>query len=170
MSNSLPFRHCLTCNPGLPGKLVRGFTLIEVMIVVAIIGVLAAIAVPNYTEYITRSKIVEAASGLSNASVMMEQYFQDNRWYNDDGTASTTCAPAVTAKILNTANFTFSCTAPAANTGQAYTYTATGTGSMAGFTYSINQNNVKASSTSAAAPWPNLSSTTCWITSKSGGC
>lgn len=166
MPNSLPFRHCRTSNSGLPGKLMRGFTLIEVMIVVAIIGVLGAIAIPNYTEYITRSKIVEAASGLSNASVMMEQYFQDNRFYNGDGTAgNTTCGiPLVTA----TANFSFSCVT--AGSGQTYTYTAAGTSSMAGFSYSITQANVKASSTTAAAKWPNLSSSNCWITSKTGGC
>lgn len=172
MPNSLPFRHCRTSNSGLPGKLMRGFTLIEVMIVVAIIGVLGAIAIPNYTEYITRSKVIEATSALSNASVMMEQWFQDNRFYYQDDTHQNDCPTSVKNSIRDTANFSFppltACVIT--NGGQGYTYTAAGIGSMAGFTYSITQANVKASSTTAAAKWPNLSSTTCWITSKSGGC
>ncbi|HTS84956.1 MAG TPA: prepilin-type N-terminal cleavage/methylation domain-containing protein, partial [Usitatibacter sp.] len=57
----------------------RGFTLIEVMIVVAIIAILAAIAVPSYQDYVTRGRIIEATGGLGDARNKMEQYFQDNR-------------------------------------------------------------------------------------------
>src|SRR5664279_3839562 len=60
---------------------VRGFTLIEVMIVVAIVAVLAAIALPSYTDYIRRGKIIDATSKLSDARVHLEQWFQDNRSY-----------------------------------------------------------------------------------------
>src|SRR5450631_654421 len=59
----------------------RGFTLIEVMVVVAIIAILAAIALPNYTDYVTRGRIVEATAGLGDARNKMEQYYQDNRTY-----------------------------------------------------------------------------------------
>src|SRR6266581_1407504 len=60
---------------------IKGFTLIEVMIVVAIVAVLAAIALPNYADYIKRGKIIEATSALSDLRTRYEQYFLDNRTY-----------------------------------------------------------------------------------------
>ena len=59
----------------------RGFTLIEVMIVVAIVAVLAAIALPNYADYVKRGKIIEATSALSDLRTRYEQYYLDNRTY-----------------------------------------------------------------------------------------
>src|SRR5437867_53900 len=58
-----------------------GFTLIEVMIVVAIVGVLAAIALPNYSDYVKRGKITEATSALAEVRTRYEQWFLDNRTY-----------------------------------------------------------------------------------------
>src|ERR1700676_5455995 len=59
----------------------RGFTLIEVMIVVAIVAVLAAIALPNYADYVRPGKIIEATQRLSEARTKLEQWFLDNRTY-----------------------------------------------------------------------------------------
>lgn len=137
-----------------------GFTLIELMIVVAIIGILSAIAVPAYGDYVRRGKITEAISGLSDIRVKMEQFFQDRRTY-DGGCAAGTIAPLP----ANTNNFTFSCTFGAGNT--TYTATATGINSMAGFLYTVDQVNAKSSTITGA--WT-ASSSTCWVLKKDGSC
>src|SRR5258708_25584757 len=58
-----------------------GFTLIELMVTVAIVAILAGIAIPSYTSYITRSKLLEATSNLLGMRTKLELYFQDNRTY-----------------------------------------------------------------------------------------
>ena len=57
----------------------HGFTLIELMITVAIIAILSAIAIPQYSEYVMRSRITEATMTLSDQRLKMERFFQDNR-------------------------------------------------------------------------------------------
>ena len=147
----------------------QGFTLIELMIAVAIIGILLAIAVPNYTEYITRSRIIRAVATLSDMRVKLEQYFQDNRTYEGACVAGTT-APLPAA--VDNPDFDFACTpTPTATT---YTVVATGKGKMDGFVYSINQSNVKSTTLSAAAGkasqgWSGTGNA-CWVTGKSGSC
>src|SRR5690606_1858627 len=63
----------------------RGFTLIELMITVAIIAILAAVAVPSYQDYVRRGKVTEATATLAQFRIKMEQYFQDNQTYELDG-------------------------------------------------------------------------------------
>ena len=59
----------------------KGFTLIELMIVIAIIGILAAIAIPNFVSYRQRSYNSSAQSDLKNAMTAQEAYFVDNSTY-----------------------------------------------------------------------------------------
>ena len=130
----------------------KGFTLIEIMIVVAIIGILAAIAMPNYTRYVERARATEATSALADMRIRMEQFFQDSRSYA--GNDAVLCAaPAGT----DTTFFAYNCSV--APTAVIYTIRANGTGAMAGYQYTINQDNLKASTT------PNGGgNATCWVT------
>lgn len=141
-------------------RLAQGFTLIEVMIVVAIVAILASVAYPAYTDYIIRGRIPDATSGLSAWQIKMEQYFQDNRSYLNGATCGV-AAPAATD------TFTFSCADDPAPTATSYTLKATGTGAMNGFVYTIDQDGTRASTVSAAWGSNNY---TCWATRKGGGC
>jgi type IV pilus assembly protein PilE len=139
----------------------RGFSLIELMIVVAVIAMLSAVAYPSYTDYVRRGKLTEAISALSDMRVKMEQFFQDNRTYVGACTAGTQ-APLPAA----TSNFTFACTP--APTASAYTVKATGINAMAGFTYSVDQSNTRR--TLALPTGWNGTGNSCWVLKKDGSC
>ncbi|HEV7619606.1 MAG TPA: prepilin-type N-terminal cleavage/methylation domain-containing protein, partial [Burkholderiaceae bacterium] len=83
----------------------RGFTLIELMTTIAIIAILAAIAIPSYGNYVRRGKVVEATSALADVRMKMEQYFQDNRTYQNYVNAS--CIPASGSSIIDARYFTY---------------------------------------------------------------
>ena len=65
----------------------RGFTLIELMVVIAIIGILAAIAIPQFSAYRQRAFNAAAASDLRNAATAQEAYYVDNNEYADTSSA-----------------------------------------------------------------------------------
>lgn len=134
----------------------HGFTLIELIITVAIVAILARIALPAYTSYMARGKVTDALSALGDYRVKMEQYYQDNRSY---GTASGACPVAAPASQY----FTFSCTVGAATPSASYTATATsmaGVGPAAGdYTYSINEQNAKTTLTFKGAAVAKA----CWL-------
>lgn len=137
----------------------QGFTLIEVLVTVAIVGVLAAIALPSYTTFITRGRIPEATGPLAAKRVEMEQFFQDNRTYVG--------AVACNSDTSTSRYFTFSCSG--APTATAFTLQAVGVGTTEGFAYTINQAGDKAT-TSVPAGWSLPSPNNCWVTNKGGVC
>lgn len=67
-------------------KLNKGFTLIEVMIAVVIIGILASIAYPSYVQYVVKSARSEGVAAVMNIANLQEQYYIDNRAYTTDMT------------------------------------------------------------------------------------
>ena len=110
----------------------KGFTLIELMIVIAIIGILAAIAIPQFSAYRTRSFNAAATADIRNAATAQEAYFVDHSIYAgavDDITAATYglfLSSNVTLAI--TANNTTQYTMTASNSSGDQTYTLTGPG------------------------------------------
>ena len=147
-------------------------------------AILSVIALPAYTDYVTRGKIPEATSNLADLRVKMEQFYQDNRVYGtpdganncgkDAGGVVRVPMPSATPPpgATRVQYFTFACTvaaAPGPLPGQLFTITATGTVSMAGFVYTINESNVKTSTITGKPGW-NGTQPACWITRKGGSC
>ena len=139
----------------------RGFTLLEVMIVCVIVAILAAIALPNYSDYVKRGKIIEATQRLSDARTKLEQWFLDNRTYVGG------CAdpPQKLGNLGGTSPFSLACVSAAAT----YTVTATGNpgqGMDVAFVYTIDQTNAKAST--GPSGWSGNAN--CWAIRKDGSC
>jgi len=137
----------------------NGFSLIELMITVGIIGILSSIAIPSYNDYVKKAYVVEATNALSTLNAKLEQHYQDNRSYQTVGTFTTPCVNQTIG------NFSISCSNLTATT---FTLTATGNSRAAGFSYAINEKNEK-STVSLPTGWGSAN-TSCWVTSKGGSC
>jgi type IV pilus assembly protein PilE len=142
----------------------RGFTLVELLIVMAILGILTAIALPAYNDYTQRAKLTEAFTALSDFRVRMEQFYQDNRRY--DGAGLNGCGVAAP----NSKYFTFVC-APGLAPSQTYTITATGIANqgLTNFVYTLNETNVRATTTLGTG-WSGAPNAACWVRRKDGSC
>jgi type IV pilus assembly protein PilE len=148
-----------------------GFTLIEVMITVAIVAILAAVAMPSYQNYIRRGQLSDAFTTLSDMRVKMEQYYQDNKFYG--AAANSTTCPQLpgynTAFPVTTKYFTFACGpgTAAATPLQTFVITATGSGGLTtGYNYTLNERGTKGT---AAFAGNTMSGVACWLT-KSTAC
>jgi type IV pilus assembly protein PilA len=97
----------------------RGFTLIELMIVIAIIGVLAAIAVPNYARFQCRAKQTEAKNGLKQLVVAEESYRAENDTYIG-GEAGATILDGLLAGNRQRYDYSIVLTSPGTFNGQAF--------------------------------------------------
>lgn len=138
-----------------------GFTMLELMVVVAIVATLAAIALPSYADHVRRGRILEAVARLSDARARMEEFFLDQRSYVD---ASGHCGAAPPTTGAADA-FAVACEA----TATTFTYTAAGVAAkgMAPFVYTIDQAGTK-TTVSLPAGWSRSSD--CWTVRADGSC
>lgn len=131
----------------------QGFTLIEILIAVVIVGILTAVAVPAYSDYVVRTRLSEAFTGLAGLQPSAEQYWSNNRTF-----AGFAALPA------NSDNFTFALSNDTAST---YTVTATGRGPSAGFVFTVDQSGNRAT-TGVPSGW--TAKADCWTDRKDGRC
>lgn len=141
-----------------------GFTLIELMIAVVVVGILAAIALPQYTEFVQRSRIADATSALNDFRTRMEQFFQDNRTYANAGACG-----VPDPGVAGSSSFQLTC-AGADATGYSVTATGLAAKGMGAFTYrlTVAAAGVTRPTVSAPAGW--VTPANCWAVRKSGDC
>jgi type IV pilus assembly protein PilE len=134
----------------------HGFSLVELMIVIAIVGILSSLALPSYRDYVTRARLTEAFTALGAAQASAEQF-----WSNEHTFAGFDGALSFPA---NTSNFSYVLTTATAST---YTIDAVGVGLVAGFTYRVDQNGAH-STIGVPSGW--TLNGACWTDRKDGSC
>lgn len=139
-----------------------GFTLIEMMVVVAMIAILGSVAVPAYRDYVRRANLPEAFSTLANMRVQMEQFYQDNHTYADTNNAANCGVAPVDTRL-----FDYACQVN--NGGQGFLLTATGNADVVveGHSYTLdNQNN----RSTLMFKGESVSGSNCWATKAKDDC
>lgn len=109
-----------------------GFSLIELMIAVAILAIIAAIAIPSYTSYVDRGKRAEARAALLDIAARQERFYSNNRQYTAKlgGSADSLNLPGCTATNCSSENgyYTLSVALPSGENNQDFDATATPSG------------------------------------------
>jgi type IV pilus assembly protein PilE len=134
------------------------------MIAVTVLGILAAIAYPQYTEFVQRSRIADATSGLNDFRTRMEQFFQDNRTYANGGNCGVADPP-----VTGSSSFQIVC---GGATAAGYTVNATGRAAkgMGAFQYRMTVAAAGVTRATIAAPGGWTTPANCWAIRKSGDC
>jgi len=154
-------------NPKVLRTLQRGFTLIELMITVAVIGILASVALPACQEYIARSARAEAQSHLLQAGAWLERHYSENYRY-DQNRAGTAVAGLIPANLQSASaggavRYSLGVQATAAT----FTLTMTRTGAQANDRcgdFTLNQGGLRSVANFSATAFPALANAVqgCW--------
>lgn len=137
-------------------KKTKGFTLIELMIVVAVVGILGMIAFPSYSDYMARVKVSEATSTLMSLRIKLEQFYQDNRTY-EGACQNDSLAPVP----QNLKYFNITCDLGPDS------FLLTATEKNRSFVYKIDEANNKVTDV-VPSGWINTAN--CWVGNKNGEC
>ncbi len=157
-----------------------GFTLVEVIITLTLVGILLSITLPSYRDYVVRGKLPDATSGLAEYRHLLEQYYQNNRNYgpaaggncgDTNGNGSVDLGELV---LPISDYFTFSCTVPNAVNAQSFTAAAAskagqGLGAANDYTFTLDQNNAQQTTAFPSVNVGNLP-LSCWISKKDSTC
>jgi type IV pilus assembly protein PilE len=157
-------------SPAIPARpRAAGFTLIELMITVAIVGILVALALPSYKNYIRRGQQPEAFNALADFRTKMEQYYQDNRNYGSSASSCASTGVSWTFTPPGAKYFSYACVADTASgdtTQQSYIITATGiAGGVKDDQYTIDQAGNRQTKVFKGATLSPAAA--CWLTSSS---
>lgn len=148
-----------------------GFTLIELMVAVAIVGILVSVALPTYRNFVIRSRLVAAINALSTMRAQMEQYYLDNRTYMSvSATILTPCTAYAVTTTTSTMPFTVGCSAAGdVPTATTYRLRATGAGVVAGAVYTVDQAG-NMTTVSYPTSWGTVPANSCWLMRKGDSC
>lgn len=118
-------------------QLQHGLTLIEVMVTVALVGIIAAVAVPNYASYMLRSRVPTGLDQLGSMATRLEQFYQDTGNYGAGscGNGMAMPTPDNYSQIV--------CVLSLGGQGFDLTLTGASGGSLSGFTYTVNHRGVR---------------------------
>jgi type IV pilus assembly protein PilE len=130
----------------------------DILVALAIVGIMTAIAVPAYSGHVLRTRLAEAFAGLAGLQPNAEQFWASNHTFAGLDQESTSRMPA------DSANFTYTLSNATAST---YTVTATGRGAATGVTFTFDQSGSRAT-TAVPSGW--TASSSCWIDRKGGQC
>jgi type IV pilus assembly protein PilE len=134
----------------------RGFTIVELAIALTVLVLLAATAVPVFTDYLRRSKLTDAFTTMATYRTRMDHAFQDENSYGVDSACAIPAPPA-------SSYFSFVC--KLGEDSNSYVLTASGIGGMDGYAYSIDDGGNQRTTAFPGAVVP----ATCWL-SRKGDC
>jgi type IV pilus assembly protein PilE len=141
-------------------RLPRGFTLIELMVTVAVVGILSAIALPSYTQYVQKGRRVDAKNAVQDLALREERFFSTNNHYSKSATDLGFTVFPVDVNASGTSYYSLDVSMP--DSADSFKVTATPKDSQtadACYAYNIDNLGVQTNTDAANAP---ITTQSCW--------